>query len=125
MSRVPMLRFACLLFGLTLAGTAIAQPVFRGHAYDYRSGRYVPAPQVPHPAPYPPPVTAYAVPAPVAPPVPAPVAPPPAPAYAVPVPAPVLPQGWVYARPANCGVYKYWNGHECLDARYDPPDLRE
>ena len=102
MSRVPM-RFACLLFGLTLAGAAAAQPVFRGHAYDYRSGRYVPAPQVPHPAPYPPP----------------------APAYAVPIPAPVLPQGWVYARPANCGVYKYWNGHECLDARYDPPDLRE
>lgn len=35
--------------------------------------------------------------------------------------APALPAGWVYARPANCGEYMYWNGWECLDARYYPP----
>ncbi|MEM8744857.1 MAG: hypothetical protein AAGF14_09510 [Pseudomonadota bacterium] len=34
-----------------------------------------------------------------------------------------LPPGWVWARPANCGEYRYWNGTECLDARDYPPDL--
>ncbi|MDA7946226.1 MAG: hypothetical protein MPJ78_01975 [Hyphomicrobiaceae bacterium] len=34
-----------------------------------------------------------------------------------------LPAGWVWARPANCGEYRYWNGTECLDARDYPPDL--
>jgi hypothetical protein len=34
-----------------------------------------------------------------------------------------LPSGWVYARPANCGEYRYWDGSECLDARDYPPDL--
>jgi len=34
-----------------------------------------------------------------------------------------LPTGWVYARPANCGEYRYWDGRECLDARDYPPDL--
>ncbi len=34
-----------------------------------------------------------------------------------------LPPGWVWARPANCGEYRYWNGTRCLDARDYPPDL--
>ncbi len=34
-----------------------------------------------------------------------------------------LPAGWVYARPANCGEYRYWDGTECLDARDYPPDV--
>ena len=25
------------------------------------------------------------------------------------------------ARPANCGVYRYWNGEYCADARDEPP----
>ena len=29
--------------------------------------------------------------------------------------------GWVAARPANCGTFKYWDGESCVDARYDPP----
>lgn len=29
----------------------------------------------------------------------------------------------VYARPANCGVYFYWDGAECVDARVIPPPL--
>ena len=24
-------------------------------------------------------------------------------------------------RPPNCGVYRYWNGHRCADARLEPP----
>ena len=28
--------------------------------------------------------------------------------------------GWSF-RPANCGVFHYWNGHECVDARAVPP----
>lgn len=28
--------------------------------------------------------------------------------------------GWSY-RPANCGVFHYWNGDECIDARAVPP----
>lgn len=28
--------------------------------------------------------------------------------------------GWSY-RPANCGVFHYWNGDECVDARSVPP----
>jgi hypothetical protein len=27
-------------------------------------------------------------------------------------------------RPADCGVYHYWNGERCVDARVVPPDLR-
>jgi hypothetical protein len=27
-------------------------------------------------------------------------------------------------RPANCGLYRYWNGERCVDARVVPPDLR-
>lgn len=27
-------------------------------------------------------------------------------------------------RPANCGVYRYWNGDRCVDARVVPPDIR-
>lgn len=27
-------------------------------------------------------------------------------------------------RPADCGVYHYWNGEFCADARVTPPDLR-
>jgi hypothetical protein len=30
----------------------------------------------------------------------------------------------VPVRPANCGVYRYWNGEHCVDARFAPPDLR-
>ena len=29
--------------------------------------------------------------------------------------------GWVAVRPANCGTFKYWDGENCVDARYDPP----
>lgn len=28
--------------------------------------------------------------------------------------------GWSF-RPANCGVFHYWNGDECVDARTVPP----
>lgn len=28
--------------------------------------------------------------------------------------------GWSF-RPANCGVFHYWNGDECVDARINPP----
>jgi hypothetical protein len=28
--------------------------------------------------------------------------------------------GWSF-RPANCGVFHYWNGEECVDARAVPP----
>jgi hypothetical protein len=28
--------------------------------------------------------------------------------------------GWVAVRPQNCGTFKYWNGEDCVDARYDP-----
>lgn len=34
--------------------------------------------------------------------------------YAV-VPVPI--------RPADCGVYRYWDGARCVDARYSPPSL--
>jgi len=30
----------------------------------------------------------------------------------------------VPVRPANCSVYRYWNGEHCVDARFAPPDLR-
>ena len=29
--------------------------------------------------------------------------------------------GWVYARPADCGTFRYWNGERCADARFEPP----
>jgi hypothetical protein len=29
--------------------------------------------------------------------------------------------GWV--RPDDCGEFKYWNGDECVDARYDSDDV--
>jgi hypothetical protein len=44
-----------------------------------------------------------------------------APAPTVVGPAPVT-LGWVSTRP-NCGVYGYWNGGGCMDARFDPPVL--
>jgi hypothetical protein len=28
--------------------------------------------------------------------------------------------GWVEERPADCGTFKYWDGDDCVDARYDP-----
>lgn len=28
---------------------------------------------------------------------------------------------WEPERPANCGVYRYWNGDYCADARDEPP----
>jgi hypothetical protein len=28
--------------------------------------------------------------------------------------------GWSF-RPANCGVFHYWNGDACVDARFVPP----
>lgn len=34
------------------------------------------------------------------------------------VPAPVI-----VLRPTSCGVYKYWNGVACVDARYTDPYL--
>jgi hypothetical protein len=34
------------------------------------------------------------------------------------------PVGVVPVRPANCGVYRYWDGERCVDARFAPPDLR-
>jgi hypothetical protein len=34
------------------------------------------------------------------------------------VPAPV-----VVIRPTSCGLYKYWNGMTCVDARYTNPYL--
>lgn len=39
--------------------------------------------------------------------------------------APVAPAtrvyGWVAVRP-DCGVFNYWNGVRCIDARVTPPD---
>lgn len=29
----------------------------------------------------------------------------------------------VYVAPKNCGVYRYWDGVQCVDARTDPPPL--
>ncbi len=29
--------------------------------------------------------------------------------------------GWV--RPDDCGEFRYWNGDECVDARYDTDDV--
>src|SRR5262245_7408811 len=60
----------------------------------------------------------------------APVAVPPA-AVAVPQPAPVVPPVVVEQpvivvrppRPESCGVYRYWNGQYCVDARYNRPYL--
>jgi hypothetical protein len=37
---------------------------------------------------------------------------------AIAVPAPV-----VVVRPTSCGLYKYWNGMTCVDARYTNPYL--
>lgn len=42
-----------------------------------------------------------------------PVEPPPAPATRV--------YGWT--APESCGVFKYWDGARCVDARDDPPDI--
>lgn len=43
----------------------------------------------------------------------------------VPPPRAVYPPPVVYEivpiRPASCGVYRYWNGESCADARYRPP----
>lgn len=29
----------------------------------------------------------------------------------------------VYIAPKNCGVYRYWDGTQCVDARDNPPPL--
>jgi hypothetical protein len=42
-----------------------------------------------------------------------------APAVSVETEGPVV-YGWSY-RPPDCGVYHYWNGDECVDARVVPP----
>lgn len=61
----------------------------------------------------------------------------PAPAYRPITPAPAMPvrpgtriyqttpagTATVYVAPRNCGVYRYWDGTECVDARDDPPPL--
>lgn len=104
MSRATFAAF--VIFALIPHAPAQAGPVYPGYAYDYRNGEYVPAPRVPPPLAY---VPVYPAPPPVA--------------YAAPPETP--PSGWVYARPANCGLYRYWDGRACLDARYDPPPLGE
>lgn len=38
----------------------------------------------------------------------------------------VVPQpsgAFIYFRRPDCGVYRYWSGGRCVDARYTPPDL--
>jgi hypothetical protein len=35
----------------------------------------------------------------------------------------VAPDVEVRLRPSNCGLYRYWNGVRCADARVNPPDL--
>jgi hypothetical protein len=27
-------------------------------------------------------------------------------------------------RPPSCGEFRYWNGQQCVDARFVPPDVR-
>ncbi len=29
--------------------------------------------------------------------------------------------GWSYGRPLNCGTYMYWDGDNCVDARFVEP----
>lgn len=37
---------------------------------------------------------------------------------------PVEVMGWVSFRPDDCGVYHYWNGEDCIDARDVPPPIQ-
>ena len=29
--------------------------------------------------------------------------------------------GWTSLPPDDCGTFKYWNGEDCVDARFEPP----
>ncbi|MFZ4809639.1 MAG: hypothetical protein ACOYLQ_20480 [Hyphomicrobiaceae bacterium] len=92
----------------------------RGYHPYYEPPRrrvYVPAPVYVAPPPvvvYPAPVTIY----------PAPVRVYPPPTVAYPPPLVVYP-GNTYAvdgyRPSSCGVYRYWDGDRCVDARRHKP----
>jgi len=95
------------------------RPHRRGYRYvePPRARVYVPAPVYVTPPPvvvYPAPVTIY----------PAPVRVYPPPAVAYPPPLVVYP-GNTYAvdayRPSSCGVYRYWDGDRCVDARRHKP----
>ena len=114
MFRVVLNGLAVSIGVLTGIGAAASQPVYPDDGY-YAGYHQAPL----YAAPAPPP--AYAAPsAPVA------IVPtPPAEIYVVPVPVPyAYPEaGPVYVRPANCGVYRYWDGNECVDARDVPPPL--
>ena len=92
------------------AATASADSVYLYGPHDH--GVYdVPVYLVPaHPPVYvapPPPVVVVPVPA--------------APVYAVPPPLLYPDEVVVYARPADCGAYRYWDGAGCVDARDVPP----
>ena len=118
-------KFAVVLSVLTFSGAGIlsAEPYYSSYGNPYP---YPPAYAAPYPAPVvSPPVTTVQ---------PQLAIPPGSQVYVVVGPnariitgprryGPALPAGWVYARPANCGEYRYWNGWVCLDARDYPPDL--
>lgn len=95
-------------------GAASSHPVYLDEGYHAGYG-FAPlyAEPVPPPAYAAPPASVVVVPA------------PPVEIYVAPAPVPFAhpDAGPVYVRPANCGVYRYWDGIECVDARDFPPPL--
>jgi hypothetical protein len=80
----------------------------RRYVYIDRYRAYEPAPVYVVPPPitiYPPPVVTY----------PPPVVLYPPRGYAAPV------EHYIIERPTSCGVYRYWHGDRCVDARYHAP----
>ena len=109
------LNLAVISIGMFVGmGAAASQPLYpeEGYYAGYPYARF-------YATPSPPPAPA----APAAPVVVVPV--PPAEIYAAPGPVPFADPDavTVYVRPANCGVYRYWDGTECVDARDVPPPL--
>ena len=113
MYRVLLLGIGVIVAGLANIGGASSHPAYPGEG-GYQAGyHYVPQYAVPsHPPAYAPPRPSVVF-------VPVPAAP----VYMVPVPVPYAYPGAasLYARPANCGEYRYWDGTECVDARDVPP----
>ena len=112
MLRVSLFTVVVAVWVLASVGVASADPYFTGHSYE-RGHYYAPLYAVP---PHPPVYVAPAAPVYV---VPSPYAQ----VYTVPVPYAVPQVRWVYARPASCGEFRYWDGVECIDARDYPPDI--
>lgn len=110
MSRIAKIAAALAAASTLGAGAAAADVV------TYRTYTTTTTPQVIYTTPYTPPVPGYGVP-------PATVVVP-APAGTVVTRQYVVPQQtYVVTRPADCGLYRYWDGTACADARYQPPAL--